>query len=315
MESAAFVVSDAETLIAIGLSYIPADCRVARSIKIVLDGYRKNLDWKETRRQVLEASADLGWFQAPANLAFVVIGWLYGEGDFKKSLLTAINCGDDTDCTAATLGAILGILYGEKGVPQDWKRHIGDEIVTIAIDRSSWQSRVPATCTELTGRVIRLAHQVLGAHNTPVVIGGGENVSPDFTPERLMASAKNLHRLAQMSDALEYDFIHSRIKVQYIAGVKIRPHQEVAVRMTLTNKMCDPRHLEITYFLPEGFELTEGKKHISLPHRTANTSEEYTFEIKIRAGAAVRGANRGVVQMVATGRPTVMLVPVLLLGE
>jgi ADP-ribosylation/crystallin J1 len=40
-----------------------------------------------------------------------VLGLLAGEGDFGKSLCIAVNCGNDTDCTGATLGAPLGILY------------------------------------------------------------------------------------------------------------------------------------------------------------------------------------------------------------
>ena len=52
---------------------------------------------------LVEQSADIGMFEAPANIGFVVLGLLYGEGDFKKSLIYAVNCGDDTDCTAGTI--------------------------------------------------------------------------------------------------------------------------------------------------------------------------------------------------------------------
>ncbi len=41
VESAAFVVSDRDELIQIGLSKIPPDCRVARSVNIALDAYKK----------------------------------------------------------------------------------------------------------------------------------------------------------------------------------------------------------------------------------------------------------------------------------
>lgn len=52
---------------------------------------------------LVKDSEDLGWFQAPANVGFVTLGLLYGEGDFKRSLILAVDCGDDTDCTGATL--------------------------------------------------------------------------------------------------------------------------------------------------------------------------------------------------------------------
>ena len=84
---------------------------------------------QQAREAVLHANADIGdgWFQAPSNVGFVVIGLLYGGGDFKKSMLIALNCGDDTDCTAGTIGSIMGIIYGEKGLPKDWCEYIGDK--------------------------------------------------------------------------------------------------------------------------------------------------------------------------------------------
>ncbi|MBR2037484.1 MAG: hypothetical protein IKA09_07105 [Lachnospiraceae bacterium] len=41
-----------------------------------------------------------------------------------KTMLTAINCGDDTDCTGGTIG-------GTAGIPQDWVEYMGDDINII----------------------------------------------------------------------------------------------------------------------------------------------------------------------------------------
>ena len=131
MESAAFAIHDARSLLDIGLSKIPEDCRVARSVRLVIDAYDKKTPWRETRQMLVKDSEDLGWFQAPANVGFVTLGLLYGEGDFKRSLILAVDCGDDTDCTGATLGALLGIMNGMAGIPEDWRAYIGDGIKSI----------------------------------------------------------------------------------------------------------------------------------------------------------------------------------------
>ena len=65
-------------------------------------------------------------FDAPENVAFVVLGLLYGEGDFGKSLIFANNCGEDTDCTCATLGALLGIMNGASNLPKKWTDPLND---------------------------------------------------------------------------------------------------------------------------------------------------------------------------------------------
>ncbi len=85
---------------------------MARSVRLVMAEHQKGTPWQEVRELLVKDSEDLGWFQAPANVAYVVLGLLYGACDFKKSMILAINCGDDTDCTGAMVGATLGIMYG-----------------------------------------------------------------------------------------------------------------------------------------------------------------------------------------------------------
>ena len=75
-----------------------------------------------------------------------MIGWLYGDGDFGKSICIAVNCGDDTDCTGATLGSIFGIIYGTAIIPEKWRAPIGDGIKTVAVTGFE----APATLQVLT---------------------------------------------------------------------------------------------------------------------------------------------------------------------
>lgn len=163
MQSEAFVNSDIRSIIDIGLQNIPADSRVAKAVRLVIDCYEKGVDYRQTRNLLVQQSEDIGMFQAPANVGFVVLGLLYGEGDFKKSIVYAVNCGDDTDCTGGTVGATLGILYGTEGIPDDWKEYLGDKINTICIN-GLVVNRIPKTCTELTDRVLDMIPVMLAAN-------------------------------------------------------------------------------------------------------------------------------------------------------
>ena len=62
------------------------------------------------------------------NICFIIIGLLYGKNDFEKSLLYAVNCGQDADCTGATIAAFMGIALGCNGIPDKWKEPIGEKI-------------------------------------------------------------------------------------------------------------------------------------------------------------------------------------------
>jgi ADP-ribosylglycohydrolase len=314
VESAAFVEKDPETLIGIGLSYLPEDCRVARSIRIVLEGYHQNLDWKTVRGQVLKDSEDLGWFQAPANLAYVVIGWLYGGGDFKRSLLIAVSCGDDTDCTAATLGSILGITGGRGGIPQDWIAYVGDEIISVAIDRGS-DGRLPRSCTEMTDRVLRQTGQTLLAHNSGDTIGEGPTDLGDLKAESLRAGEGHHQWLAGLDGSIGYDFIHAAARVSFPRGIEIARGGELEVRIRLVNKMPNQQHYDIRYILPPGFRLIAGPRHTAVMTNSAMTRSEEVFSLIAAAEGEVEPLNRLIIEVVPVGRPTVMLIPALFFGR
>ncbi len=175
LESAAFVVNDINQLIDIGLSKVNKESRLHQTIELVRKLHAQGIDYKEVRNRIVELNKDIGdgWFQAPNNIAFVVIGLLYGNGDFKKSMLTAINCGDDTDCTAATVGSILGIMYGYEKIPNDWKEYIGDRIITCSINRGV-SFRFPATIDDLVNRIEKQTQYLLNANFEKIELTDGK---------------------------------------------------------------------------------------------------------------------------------------------
>ena len=185
IQSAAFVVADVNTLIDIGLSYIPAESALARAIAEARRCYREHVDIREARVLVhntapgtfgiqdwtldeIPQGEDDGMahgepgFDAPENVAFVILAWLYGEGDFGKSLCIANALGEDTDCTCATLGATLGIILGASHIPEKWLAPLNGQIATMCINNTSAGVWVPKTVTELTDRVVREAPLFLG---------------------------------------------------------------------------------------------------------------------------------------------------------
>lgn len=50
-----------------------------------------------------------------------MIGLLYGEGDFFRTLDISTRCGQDSDCNPATAGGILGVMMGYEALPAKWK--------------------------------------------------------------------------------------------------------------------------------------------------------------------------------------------------
>ncbi|MCJ7446655.1 MAG: ADP-ribosylglycohydrolase family protein [Bacteroidales bacterium] len=194
IESAAFIESDRDSLISFGMSMIPPDCRVAKAVGTAVQAKKEGKDWKEARMAVIKNTKNMGWFQAPRNVAFTMIGWLYGEGDFGKSICIAVNCGDDTDCTGATLGSIFGIIGGTKAIPEKWRKPVGNKISTVAITGF----KAPATLDVLTDSTVKMTKKVLSKYNLPVMIGPDKSNLP-YQKQSMKPDKNELEKLWNLS--------------------------------------------------------------------------------------------------------------------
>lgn len=318
MESAAFAIQDAYALLRIGLSKIPADCRVARSVKIVIKAFEAGVPWQEARQLVVQDSADLGWFQAPANVAFVVLGLLYGQGDFKQSLLYAVDCGDDTDCTGATLGALLGIMKGMDGIPQDWRAYIGDGIKSICL--TNGHGRFPQDCTELTACIenllpvtTRVPHQDLLVGRAQIVLGDKDDFSAvceeDFCGR---AFVDQLQERSAFSYTIEG--VYADVLVEFNVRPQIEPNGTLAGFISLTpHTMPEQKHFRLRWLLPEGWRAQSEKNlFTSAAHSTFRSHASTAF--MLTAGEQTEPVNRIVLEITCAGRPTPLLVPIAIMG-
>jgi ADP-ribosylglycohydrolase len=321
MQAAAFVIKDLRKCIDIGLARIPKECRMADSVRTVLECYDSGKDAIETRNIILERNMDIGdgWFEAPSNVSYAIIGLLYGDGDFKKSMITAINCGDDTDCTAATVGATLGILGGQGAIPEDWKAHIGDDIITVAINRGFMGNTVPTTCTELSERVIKQAPHMLFANNAPVEIVPENSEIPQNILEILLNTEEYsaiLERVKPNSAVFESAFLSAILS--YEGEPEIAPFEEKKLHITFknNNQVYDYRryNLELRWWLPDGFTVEGGKRGMRLCYKNTHISGDLDLDVTIRAGDTVEAVNRCVLEVTAVGRSIPLYIPIVLLS-
>lgn len=330
MQSAAFALTDIRECIEVGLSKIPADCRMAKSIRLAIDCYEKKLPPRQARDMIQRSNADIGdgWFEAPSNVAYTVLGLLYGEGDFKKSMITAINCGDDTDCTGATVGATLGILYGTRGIPADWAEYLGDDIVTISVEGGTIRN-TPKTCTELTDRVVAQAQHTTTLkylhpnycydwQNTYLVDGATE--IPDGLCARYQSCPLTKERLniTYPNSFEQVNNVFSAMAV-FDDGIDVRSNEEKKVRIAFrpnTDVIGNlPFRLTLRWWLPEGWS-ADGVARVTLPA----TSKYYPYrtatwtEFTVTAPEQIMAENRLVLEVVADGRPSAIYLPIILMG-
>lgn len=177
LESAAFFLSDKFKLLDLALSYIPKQCLTYQCVSQAIKNYHNGMSYVENRNHLKDAFYNPVAQYSPLNLGFQTIGWLYGN-DFGDAICKAVNCGWDTDCTAATLGAILGIIGGAKSLPRKWLEPLGAKIATNMESGGIRHLYAPTDIIELTGVVCEYAEKVAGYWDSPVLFSDTEPMSP-----------------------------------------------------------------------------------------------------------------------------------------
>ena len=262
-EAAAFICNDIDQIIDIGLSKIPEECRVAKLIKLVRECHSSGRDWRQCRDEIVRAN-DLGWFQAPGNVAFAVTGLVFGEGDFGKSLCIAVDCGDDTDCSAGYVGALLGIISGYGKLPERWRDYIGNSIKTCALNSfEMWDCPPPKTIQELTARTVSIGRisSIVNAGTLPSL----ENAPTCILPEQisLCMDRKGAEALIAKSPyELEYRIPFGVIYVDYHEGPYCSPGESKEITVSIEQFTGTYDDASFEWILPDGWKSSIPEAHL-----------------------------------------------------
>lgn len=125
-----FTCSDLKHTLQYCLSFISSDSRVYFCVKDAIGYYENGVCWDNAIKQIHNDYGHSDATYSVYNIGVVILGLLYGGGDFDKTLTTTINGGYDTDCTCATAGAIFAMFYGKDSIPEKWVTLAEQEIKT-----------------------------------------------------------------------------------------------------------------------------------------------------------------------------------------
>lgn len=127
----AFVHDDIPFIVKDALQAIPAQSNFYKCISDVIRWHGQYpTDWKQTwfelqKKWATEVGCPSGVFHplnidAKLNAAYVVMGLLYGGGDFTQTIEIATRVGQDSDCNPATAFGVLGVVKGYSQIPAYW---------------------------------------------------------------------------------------------------------------------------------------------------------------------------------------------------
>ncbi len=135
MYTQAFVCDDIHVVVKEALKTLPEESRFYQTIADVIkwhemypDNWKRN--WFEIQKKwSAEKGCPDGVFRAfnidaSINAAYIVLGLLYGNGDFGKTIDISTRAGLDSDCNPSNAAGILGTMIGYSNIPDYWKQGI-----------------------------------------------------------------------------------------------------------------------------------------------------------------------------------------------
>lgn len=183
MYSAAFFETDIKSLIKIGMNKLPDDSPYLKAIGNLLKWSKENTDWRETRKLIhTHYYTNIDGFDIPYPVGGAIINGLsglmallYGEGDFTKTVGIAVTAGYDCDNQAATIGGLLGVMFGAGSIPdkftkelplgQPWEKPFNDTYINYSRDNLPNYTKI----SDITDRLAALTEQAIlkhGGHST-----------------------------------------------------------------------------------------------------------------------------------------------------
>jgi len=168
--SLAFFEHDPRALVRSALGSIHPDSDYAQMVRDILDWHAEMPDWREARRRLDDKYSErYGGISALINSGAVIIGLLYGRGDFERTILIATMAGWDADCNPSTAGGIVGTMIGASRIPLRWKQPIKD-----AYHNQSALPRLPKefSISDLAARTAAIGERVIVAHGGRVIERG-----------------------------------------------------------------------------------------------------------------------------------------------
>ncbi len=155
---------DVMKVIRAGLACIPVESLYHKCISDVIAWHKDQPeDWLAVWKKIEEKWQDdvdcspgnPFNIDAKLNGAYIVMGLLYGDGDFLKTIEISTRCGQDADCNPSNAAGVLGCMKGFAALGENITGGVKVIADTMFSHTDySWNSLIPA-CQKVTEKIIQ----------------------------------------------------------------------------------------------------------------------------------------------------------------
>ena len=177
--SMGFFESDLHKLLPEALNVLPENSRVRKIYHEVVEICNKKTSIKNKWTSIIRKRGHRNATATETNFPLTLMALYLSEGDFKKAMHICIQSGWDADCTAATAGAMLGLIHGSAVLPADYREKMGKTLVCAC--------EIPhqfATLTSFAEETCALGVEMALTRNTQLEITNAPAVQVRKAPEQ-----------------------------------------------------------------------------------------------------------------------------------
>jgi hypothetical protein len=136
---AALTTGDVDGALRVALKYVPPRSKYAEMVNWCFERPGA-ADWADAVDALYERYGyedllpkQMAFNHCLINGGLVLLGVLYGEGDFSRTIGLTVAGGRDTDCTGATAGSLMGAACGFRKLPPHWIRPLNDTYRSVML--------------------------------------------------------------------------------------------------------------------------------------------------------------------------------------
>jgi ADP-ribosylglycohydrolase len=182
MEAQAFIETDIQKLLDVGLGFVPGDCLVRRVVEDVRTWHAgdNGNDWERTRALIAQRygyDKFKGNCHVIPNHALIILATLYGADSFQSAMRIANTAGWDTDCNAGNVGCLFGIRKGLAGIDAgpDFRKPVADRMYVSTADGGA-----SITDAVIEANALIKAGHILAETETPAPAKNGARFNFEF---------------------------------------------------------------------------------------------------------------------------------------
>jgi ADP-ribosylglycohydrolase len=154
--SLAVVYTDPKALLKSVIDLIPAKSEYFSILAFAYETCCANDSWESAWKLCEERYRTYNWIHAYPNAAAEVVALYFCNNSFDECMHVIAMSGQDVDCNAAQVGAVMGVMLGRSEIASNWTDQLGEKVESYM---RGWEKTSVAEIAQLTIDSVRRARK------------------------------------------------------------------------------------------------------------------------------------------------------------